>query len=212
MFELAGHCGESWNVREAYGLPLYCGVLALRSIYYEKVYKEGHGSNLCDSWRRVLRRESGVLEFLVTTVCFCAAGFAARNWHFWTCSLQISEQHMHRHENLVDCETDLAVSVWEGVVIEFFAYAASPCVDYLLNNRLNVRENFSWLLLMLSDAVYVFFFVDLSGSYGNPVDASAQHFRCDGLSDAEFALIYWLSPLAAATACFLLFESKTKVD
>ena len=45
---------------------------------------------------------------------------------------------------------------------------------------------------------FIFPGVHLTGMYLNPLNATNQHFGCDGISAAEHITIYWIGPLLAS--------------
>ncbi|KAI6241825.1 Aquaporin [Aphelenchoides fujianensis] len=110
---------------------------------------------------------------------------------FWRLEIHTA----HRHIASKDCESDLAVTLLYGSLVEAGGCLLAKFAEVFMEPRVDER------LLSLAGAslsgLITVFGISLTGMYANPIVAWACTFNCGEVPHLAHFVVYWIAPLAA---------------
>ncbi|KAI4896859.1 hypothetical protein NFI96_016915 [Prochilodus magdalenae] len=150
-----------------------------------------------------LQKETGV----VSTVLSLAGQFAGAQLGLlvagWYWRMELTDMHMIKNLMSAECTTSLRVPSLQGTFTEAASALAFHLSALSLHRRSQLLQT-PLLALLLTFLYYVG--SNYTSAYVNPALAYALTFTCSGHTFSEYALVYWLGPLAGMTLALFLYR------
>ncbi|TMW53633.1 hypothetical protein DOY81_001270 [Sarcophaga bullata] len=198
--ELCACCFELAIVSDNFGVPYYAVYLFLLNVWWSIVWGDAsacpymHVEDLLEG--KTTLPDVALCTWAELMSGFCVYRIVQVFWWF-----EFAETHAgHAFEG---CNADLTVNPFMGAAIEGIA----TFLCRLTSRTLSAKDlKFGGVIDSFIGMCLVVPALDYTGGYFNPVLATALTFRCNGNTNLEHIIVYWIGTCTGATLSVYFFK------